>query len=74
VFKKIDQGSVLKSVAGKSGRIGMQSVPVVSTVEWYRDPGNNIRGTQSQTVGSRAAMGGKSGTVAEMKAAVTKRK
>jgi len=23
VFKKIDQGSVLKSVAGKSGRIGM---------------------------------------------------
>jgi hypothetical protein len=35
---KIRQGRVLKSVAGKSGRIGMQHIPVVSTVEWYRDP------------------------------------
>ncbi len=61
-------------VRQEGGRIGMQRTPVVSTVEWYRDPGNNCRGTQCHTVGSGAAMGGKSGTVAEMKAAVTKRK
>jgi hypothetical protein len=35
----------------------------------YRDPASSLRDGQSQTIGSRAAMVGRSGSVSEMKAA-----
>jgi hypothetical protein len=43
--------------------------PAPGSSKLYRDPGNNIRGAQSQTVGSYRQMGGKSGSVEQMNAA-----
>jgi hypothetical protein len=66
--KTILQGHRLKSAGGGK----WHRTPILSTTEFYRDPGTNIRGAQGQTVGSAKAMRGGLASVGKMRKAAAK--